>query len=215
MRAATSDRPRIKKILSVLAREYPEPRCALNFANPLQLLVATVLSAQCTDARVNQVTAVLFHKYRTAEDFASASPAQLEADIRSTGFYRNKAKAIRGFCKALVEKHDGAVPRTMEELTALPGVGRKTANLMLAEAFGLPGMVVDTHVSRLSQRLGLTQKRDPDKIEMDLVRLMSDSQWNTFSLRLIGHGRKVCKARSPQCHHCALLRVCPTGLSRV
>ncbi len=215
MRTATSDGSRIKNILSVLAKEYPAPRCGLAYSNPIELLVATVLSAQCTDERVNQVTEQLFRKYRTAEDYAGTAPAQLEADIRSTGFYRNKAKAIRGFCKALLKDHDGAVPRTREELTALPGVGRKTANLILAEAFGLPGMVVDTHVTRLSQRLGLTQNRNPDKIEMDLVKLMPGTQWNKFSLRLIWHGRKVCKARSPQCHQCALLRLCPAGLSRV
>jgi len=208
-------RPRVKKILSLLAREYPEARCALRFSNPLELLVATVLSAQCTDARVNQVTEVLFHKYRTAPDYADATLPQLETDIRSTGFYRNKAKAIRSFCAALVRDHDGRVPRTMEELIALPGIGRKTANLVLAEAFGIPGITVDTHVKRLSQRLGLTPNNDPDKIEQDLVKLVPRDQWNTFSLRLIQHGRTVCKARSPRCHHCAMLSSCPTGLSRV
>jgi endonuclease-3 len=177
--------------------------------------VATVLSAQCTDERVNQVTAQLFGRYRNASDYSAAPPSRLEADIRSTGFYRNKAKAIRGFCQALVERHDGEVPREMEELTGLPGVGRKTANLIRAEAFGLPGMVVDTHVRRLSQRLGMTDHSNPDKIEMDLVKLVPEKQWNTLSLRLIAHGRKVCKARSPLCHKCTLLKNCPTGVSRV
>lgn len=206
---------RIASILKSLARAYPAPRCALNHRNPLELLVATVLSAQCTDERVNQVTAHLFTKYRSAEDYARATPSRLEADIRSTGFYRNKAKAIHGFCQALVERYGGEVPRGMEELTGLPGVGRKTANLIRAEAFGLPGMVVDTHVRRLSQRLGMTDKSDPDKIEMDLVRLIPEKQWNTLSLRLIAHGRRICKARSPLCHQCALLKDCPTGVSRV
>jgi len=213
--AAVVEKPRIKKILSVLAREYPEARTALCFGNVLELLVATVLSAQCTDARVNQVTASLFRNYRTAEDYASAPPGKLEADIRSTGFYRNKAKAIRGFCEALVKQHGGEVPRSMEDLLALPGVGRKTANLVRAEGFGVPGMVVDTHVSRISQRLGLTQRRDPDKIEHDLCQLMQPEQWNHFGLRLIDHGRKVCKARKPLCHQCPLVEVCPTGLARI
>ncbi len=213
--AQHAERPRVKRILAILAREYPEPRTALRFSNPLELLVATVLSAQCTDARVNQVTAHIFGEYRTAEDYASAAPGRLEADIRSTGFYRNKAKAIRRVCEALVRDHAGEVPRSMEELVALPGVGRKTANLVLAEAFGQPGMVVDTHVARISQRLGLTQKRDPDKIEQDLMALLPPDQWNAFSLRLILHGRAVCKARSPRCHPCPLLACCPTGLARV
>ncbi len=213
--AVLVEKPRVKKILSILAREYPEARTALRFGNVLELLVATVLSAQCTDVRVNQVTASLFRNYRTAKDYASAPPGQLEADIRSTGFYRNKAKAIRGFCEALVKKHGGEVPRAMEDLLALPGVGRKTANLVLAEGFGVPGMVVDTHVSRITQRLGLTQRRDPDKIEQDLCKLMQPEQWNLFGLRLIDHGRRTCKARKPFCHQCPLVEVCPTGLARI
>ena len=161
------------------------------------------------------MTSQLFRKYRSAEDYAKAPSAQLESDIRSTGFYRNKAKAIKGFCEVIVERHHGKVPRSMEELIDLPGIGRKTANLTRAEAFGYPGMVVDTHVRRLSQRLGLTDNTNPDKIELDLLKLMPDSQWNTFSLRLIAHGRKTCKARSPLCHQCGLLKYCPTGVSRV
>jgi endonuclease-3 len=214
-RRATTEKPRVKKILSLLARDYPDARCALRFSNPLELLVATVLSAQCTDARVNQVTEVLFRKYRSAEDYAHAPLAQLETDIRSTGFYHNKARAIRSFCAALVRDHNSEVPRTMEALVALPGIGRKTANVVLAEAFGTPGITVDTHVKRLSQRLSLTSKTDPDKIEQDLMKLVPKEQWNGFSLRLIQHGRTVCKARSPRCHQCALLSWCPTGVGNV
>ena len=213
-RQITTERPRVKKILSLLAREYPEPRCALSFSNPLELLVATVLSAQCTDERVNLVTQVLFRRYRTAGDYADAPLAQLEADIRSTGFYRNKARAVRAFCAVLQKEHGGQVPRTMEELVRLPGVGRKTANLVLAEAFGIPGIVVDTHVGRLSQRMGLSSKTDPEKIEMDLVKIIPRDQWSSFSLRLILHGRAVCKARKPDCHACPLVPCCPMGLSR-
>jgi len=212
---ASSEKPRIRKILALLTREYPEPRCALEFGNPLELIVATVLSAQCTDARVNQVTRHLFAKYRTAGDYAQARLPDLEIDIRSTGFYRNKARSLQRLCRALVEDHEGRVPSTMDQLVALPGVGRKTANLVLAEGFGLPGMVVDTHVSRLSQRLGLTRHANADKIEMDLVKLMPPDQWNRFSLRLILHGRAVCKARTPKCEPCTLLKHCPTGLDRV
>lgn len=213
--AAPVEKPRIKRILSLLSREHPEPRCALNFSNPLELLVATVLSAQCTDARVNQVTAGLFAAYRTAEDYASAPVGRLEEDIRSTGFYRNKARAIRGLCAALVSGHGGQVPRTLEELVKLPGVGRKTANLVLAEAFGIPGIVVDTHVTRLVQRLQLTSKTDAAKIEQDLMKIIPKDQWNSFCLRLILHGRSTCKARRPHCEACVLVSCCPTGLARV
>ena len=199
----------------MLAREYPEPRCGLVFSNPLELLIATILSAQCTDERVNLVTAGLFRKYRTATDYAEATPAELESDIHSTGFFRNKARSIRACCEALLRLHDGEVPRAMEDLVALPGVGRKTANLVRAEAFGLPGIVVDTHVSRLSQRLGLTQKTDPEKIEQDLMKILPTDQWNSFSLRLILHGRRFCKARTPSCNPCPLLSTCPMGLGRV
>jgi len=212
---APPEKPRVKRILGLLASHYPEPKCALRYSSPLELLVAAVLSAQCTDARVNEVTADLFRRYRSASDYVVAAPAQLESDIRSTGFYRNKAKAIRAFCRALVEHHHGEVPRTLEELVQLPGVGRKTANLVLAEAFGIPGIVVDTHVNRLSQRLGLTQKREPEKIEKDLMAIVPRDQWDGFSLRLIQHGRLVCKARRPLCHQCFLLKNCPTGLSRI
>ncbi len=215
VRPAPAEKPRVRKILGLLEHDYPNPACALRFGNPLELLVATVLSAQCTDVRVNQVTEQLFRKYRSARDYAEAKPTELEADIRSTGFYRNKARAIQAFCTELVRHHDGKVPRSMDELVELPGVGRKTANLVLAEAFDIPGLVVDTHVSRVSQRLGLTQKTQPDKIEIDLTPLMPPREWNTFSLRLIEHGRRVCKARKPLCEGCSLLKVCPTGLARI
>jgi endonuclease-3 len=208
------ERPRVRRILTLLARDYEQARCALRHTTPLELLVATVLSAQCTDARVNQVTPALFRKYRSAADYASAPQSQLEADIHSTGFYRSKARALRGLCDALVRRHDGEVPDTMEELVALPGVGRKTANLVLAEAFGVPGMVVDTHVTRISQRLGLTQNRQADRIERDLCAVIPREHWSSFGIRLIEHGRKVCKARRPLCDGCALLQVCPHGLAR-
>lgn len=205
---------RVPKILSLLHRHYPEPRCSLVFSNPLELLVATILSAQCTDERVNTVTARLFRRYCTADDYARAPVPRLEAEVRSTGFYRNKARAIAACCAALVERHAGAVPRTMEELVALPGVGRKTANLVLAEAFELPGLVVDTHVTRLSQRLGLTSRSYPDRIEEDLRQVAPPEKWNLLSLRLIAHGRQVCKARAPRCPSCFLLTLCPHGLAR-
>lgn len=212
---SAAERPRLKRILSQLARLYPEPGCALLYSNPLELLVATVLSAQCTDARVNQVTRDLFHKYRTAADYAGAPPGRLEEDIRSTGFFRNKARSIRRLCDALSREHGGEVPGTMEELVRLPGVGRKTANVVLGEVFGVPGVVVDTHVSRLSRRLGLTTSTDPERIEQDLMKIVPRDQWSSFSMRLILHGRAVCKARVPDCHGCHLLQSCPTGVARV
>lgn len=213
-RVATTEKPRVRKILSLLTRQYPDPRCSLTFSNPLELLVATVLSAQCTDARVNLVTRELFASYRSAADYVSAPAGQLEEAINSTGFYRNKARSIRGLCSALISDHGGDVPRTLEELVKLPGVGRKTANLVLAEAFGIPGVVVDTHVTRLSQRLQLTTKTDPAKIEQDLMKIIPKDQWNTFCLRLILHGRATCKARRPDCESCVLISCCPTGLTR-
>ena len=215
VRRAPTEKPRIRKILSALVSEYPAPRCGLDFKNPLELLVATILSAQCTDARVNEVTRSLFRKYRSAADYAGASAGELEGDIHSTGFFRNKARSIRACAASLVENHGGRVPATMEELVALPGVGRKTANLVLAEAFGIPGLVVDTHVTRLSQRLGLTQQTGADKIEQDLMKILPPEEWNLLSLRLIHHGRAVCKARNPRCESCPLLRLCPEGLSRI
>jgi endonuclease III len=207
---------RTKKILSRLAATYPDAHCELNFSSPLQLLIATILSAQCTDKRVNLVTAELFQKYRSAADFANADLAALEQDIKSTGFYRNKAKNIKACCTALVEKHGGEVPPTMEELFQLGGVGRKTANVVLGNAFNINvGVVVDTHVTRLSNRLGLTSQTDPVKIEQELIRLVPQPQWTQFSHWLIWHGRRRCDARKPDCANCEILKLCPRiGLAK-
>lgn len=201
---------RTKKILAGLQRAYPDAHCELNFASPLQLLIATILSAQCTDKRVNMVTADLFKKYRRAADFAAADLAELEQDIKSTGFFRNKAKNIKACCAALVEKYGGEVPRTMDELTALGGVGRKTANVVLGNAFGINvGVVVDTHVTRLANRLGLTEQTDAVKIEQELMPLVPREQWTLFSHWLIWHGRRRCDARKPDCAACEINKHCP------
>ena len=192
--------------------EYPDARTELDWSNPLELLVATILSAQTTDVQVNRVTESLFAKYRTAEDYADSNPEELEEDIRPTGFYRNKARSLRGMANALVEKHAGEVPRTMSELVALPGVGRKTANVVLGNAFGTnEGIVVDTHVRRVSGRLGLTESSDPVKIEQELMRLVPEGDWTTFSHLLILHGRRTCKARKPDCPNCILNDICPSA----
>lgn len=204
-------RKRAAEIIEVLRREYPDARTSLNFTNALELLVATILSAQCTDARVNEVTADLFRKYRTARDYAAADPAELEAYIRPTGFFRHKAKSIIGACRVLVERFGGQVPRTMEELTGLPGVGRKTANVVLGNAFGIPGLPVDTHVGRVAARLGLTAHKDPVKIERDLMEIVPREHWTNFSHQLICHGRAVCRARKPRCGECPLRPLCPAG----
>jgi endonuclease-3 len=200
---------RVAAILALLDRRYPDASTALRFENPLQLLVATILSAQCTDARVNQVTPGLFARWPDAAALASAGRADLEEAIRSTGFFRNKAKSIHGCCRALVEEHGGEVPATMEALTALPGVGRKTANVVLGNAFGIPGLVVDTHVSRVSKRLGLTDETDAVKIEHALMPIVPRERWTIFSHWLILHGRQVCVARKPRCSICPLLPHCP------
>jgi endonuclease-3 len=206
------EQKRARKIVSRLKKAYPDARCSLNHTNPLELLVATILSAQCTDERVNLVTAELFRKYRRPEDFNAVAPEELEQDIRSTGFFRNKAKAIQGACKLIAERYGGRVPETMEELLELPGVARKTANVVLGNAFGVAsGIVVDTHVSRLSQRLKLTEHEQPEKIERDLCALIPESDWIDFSHLLIAHGRAICKARAPLCGECVLLELCPTG----
>ncbi|WP_298614772.1 endonuclease III [uncultured Thermosynechococcus sp.] len=203
---------RALEILTRLKRLYPNATCSLNFANPLQLLVATILSAQCTDERVNQVTPALFARYRDAEDFATADLAELEQYIKSTGFYRNKARHIQGACRRIVEVYGGQVPKVMEDLLSLPGVARKTANVVLAHGYGiLGGVTVDTHVKRLSRRLGLTQETDPVKIERDLMRLIPQPDWENWSIRLIYHGRAVCQARQPQCEACELIDLCATG----
>ena len=203
---------RAKKIVAKLKKLYPQPKTALEHEDPLQLLIATILSAQCTDARVNMVTPVLFAKYKTAADFADANPVELEQEIRSTGFYKNKTKNIIGCCKRLVEIHGGVVPSSMETLLELPGVGRKTANCVLGGAFGInSGVVVDTHVERLSQRLGLTKQNNPEKIEQDLVNIIPRSDWYDLSNMLIAHGRQVCNARKPNCPDCRLNSLCPSA----
>ena len=194
-----------------LPRIYPDAHCELDFSNPLELLVATILSAQCTDVRVNIVTKMLFKRCRTAADYAAIPQEELEEIVRSTGFYRNKAKSIRGMGAALVERHGGEVPRTIGELSALPGAGRKTANVVLGNAFGInEGVVVDTHVGRLSLRLGLTTESDPVKVEQDLMKLFPREQWTLLSHWLIWHGRRRCKARNPDCEACELRSLCPS-----
>jgi len=212
LEAAPERKKRAGQIVRLLKKEYPAARCSLNYSNPLELLVATILSAQCTDERVNLVTAELFRKYRTAEDYAAAPAAELERDIRSTGFFRNKARSIQGACRLIAERHGGSVPRSMEELLELPGVARKTANVVLGNAYGVAsGVVVDTHVARLSERLGLSSEKTPEKIEQDLASIVPKSDWILFPHLLIAHGRKVCKARGPLCGECVLARLCPSA----
>jgi endonuclease-3 len=207
---------RLKKIIAALDRAYPAAHCELNHTDPLQLLIATILSAQCTDKRVNIVTQALFKKYRSAADYANAPLSELEQAIKTTGFFRNKAKNIRACCRKLAERHGGRVPRTMEELTQLDGVGRKTANVVLGNAFGInAGVVVDTHVARLSQRLGLTRQKTPEKIEPELMALVPQKQWALFSHWLIWHGRRRCFARKPDCAQCEIQKLCPqTGIKK-
>jgi endonuclease III len=201
---------RLRKIMAGLRRAYPDAHCELNHASPLELLIATILSAQCTDKRVNIVTADLFRNYRSAADYARAPLDELEQAIKTTGFFRNKAKSIQACCQALVAKHGGQVPRTMEELTQLGGVGRKTANVVLGNAFNVNcGVVVDTHVARLAGRLGLTKQTAPEKIEQDLMALVPQAQWTMFSHWLIWHGRRRCDARKPDCAGCELRALCP------
>jgi endonuclease-3 len=201
---------RASAITAGLWRTYPDAHCELNFSNPLELLVATILSAQCTDKRVNLITAQLFKRYRTAADYAATPGAELEAAIKTAGFYRNKAKNIQACCRKLVMHHGGEVPRTLDELVQLDGVGRKTANVVLGNAFGLSeGVVVDTHVARLSRRLGLTRANDPVKIEQELMKLVPPEQWTLFSHWLIWHGRRRCSARKPDCAACEIAGFCP------
>ena len=209
----TADRKaRARKIIARLKKEYPDATCALTHGSALELVVATILSAQCTDARVNMVTPHLFAKYRTAADYAAADPRVLEKEIQSTGFFRNKTKSIIGMAQALVERHGGEVPQTMEELTALPGVGRKTANVILGTWFRKnEGVVVDTHVQRLTGLLRLSRQTDPVKIEQDLMAIVPREDWTWFSHTLIHHGRAVCIARRPACAACVLNRLCPSS----
>ena len=202
-------RARATKLIRLLERAYPDARIALDFETPLQLLVATILAAQCTDERVNQVTATLFRKYRTAADYAAADPATFEGEIRSTGFFRAKTRAILAVGRSLVERHGGQVPRTLEALTALPGVGRKTANVVLGNAFGVPGIAVDTHVFRVSQRLGLAKAAQPDRVEAQLAEVIPRARWTRFCHLLQAHGRRVCLARAPACPTCPVRALCP------
>jgi endonuclease-3 len=207
--AAAADR--VKKILPILKRTYPNARTALDFAEPLELLIATILSAQCTDVRVNMVTKDLFKEYKSAKDWADADIEQIEDGIRSTGFYHNKAANIKGACTAINERFGGKVPDTLEQLVQLPGVGRKTANCVLGGAFGKPGITCDTHVIRLSRRLGLSANRDPVKLEFDLMEIVPQKSWTLFSNLLISLGRNVCKARKPDCQNCPISKYCPAA----
>lgn len=202
---------KVRAILPILDDLYPEAHCSLDFRNPLQLLVATILSAQCTDERVNQVTPALFRKYPDARAFAEASLEELEEAVRSTGFFRNKARSIQGCCRILQERFGGDVPARLETLVELPGIGRKTANVILGNSFGIPGIVVDTHVSRVTQRLGLTRHKDPGKIELDLMALVPEDRWVKFCHQIILHGRQICQARKPRCEICPLRPHCDHG----
>lgn len=204
---------KVEAIIRILDRMYPTVRCSLDFTEPLQLLVATILSAQCTDERVNQVTPLLFRKYPDARAYADAPLEELEEDIRTTGFFRNKAKSIQGCCRILHEKFGGEVPRDLDVLTQLPGIGRKTANVILANGFGIPGVFVDTHVSRVSQRLGLTHNTDPVKIERDLMAIIPKEHWIKFCHQLITHGRTLCQARKPKTEICPLHDLCDYALA--
>jgi endonuclease III len=198
-----------RKITALLLEAYPEPKLALHYSNALELLVAVILSAQCTDARVNEVSKTLFKKYRSAKDYARADPDTFEQEIRSTGFYRNKAKAVIGCCRKLVQDFGGEVPQSLERLTSLPGVGRKTANMVLGNAFGVPGIAVDTHVLRVSNRLGLADSGDAAEVEVQLAKRVPRDEWTAFSNAMILHGRRVCTARNPACPACSLRPACP------
>ena len=203
---------RVRDVIRRLKRAYPDAKCSLNHSNPFELLVATILSAQCTDERVNIVTSDLFRKYRKPEDYLKVSPRELEKDIQSTGFFRNKTKSIQGTSKVLTEQYGGAVPHTMDELLELPGVARKTANVVLGNAFDIKaGVVVDTHVTRLSHRLDLTQQKTAEKIEQDLIPIVPKKDWVIFPHLLISHGRKICKARNPLCDQCPVEKQCPSS----
>ena len=202
---------RIKKIFPILKKTYPQAKCALNHKNPLQLLIATILSAQCTDVRVNIVTKDLFKKYRTADGWVKADLEQIEQDIKSTGFYRNKAFNIKSSCEKIINNFDGHVPETMEQLLQLDGVGRKTANVVLGNAFGVPGIVCDTHVIRLSRRLEFSANSNPVKLEYDLMEIVPRKNWTLFSHLIVFHGRNICKARKPDCLHCPIAKYCPSA----
>ena len=212
METLTAIKERTKKIIRTLKRAYPDARCSLNHSNAFELLIATILSAQCTDARVNMVTEELFRKYQKPEDYLKVSEKELQEDIRTTGFFRNKTKSIQGTAKALTEEYRGKVPQTMNELLDLPGVARKTANVVLGNAFGIhAGVVVDTHVTRLSRRLALTSEKTAEKIEQDLIAIVPKKDWVIFPHLLIAHGRAICKARSPLCAECVVENFCPSS----
>jgi endonuclease-3 len=200
---------RARAIYKILGEEYPEARCMLDYTNPLELLVATILASQCTDKQVNKVTRSLFKKYKSAGDYAKAAQEVLEEDIRSTGFYRNKAKSLKKCCQSLLDKHAGEVPADMDALLALGGVGRKTANCVLGNAFGMPGIVVDTHVLRLSRRMGFTEEKQADKVEKALMPLIPQKEWTRFSHVMADHGRTICSARKPLCDECPVAHLCP------
>lgn len=202
---------RIKKIFPILQKTYPGAKIALNFGNPLELLVATILSAQCTDVRVNIVTAELFKKYKTVKDWAAADVEQIEEDIKSTGFYKNKAKNIKAACVKIIDEFNGKVPSVIDDLVSLPGVGRKTANVVLGNIFDTPAITCDTHVIRLSRRLGLSENVDPVKLEFDLMEIVAKTRWTKFSDLLIFHGRNICKARKPDCENCPVSVYCPAA----
>ena len=206
------NKDRVIRIITILEKEYPDSRTALSFDTPLELLVSTVLSAQCTDERVNKVTRELFKKYRSAKDYARVDLPELQEDIRSTGFFRNKAKSIKAFCAVLDEQYNGEVPASLEKLVSLPGIGRKTANLVLSEVFDIPGIVVDTHVLRLSKLIGLTKNSDATKVEFDLMEFIPKGKWRLFSNLLILHGRAVCIARRPRHHECKIVDLCDAGI---
>jgi len=213
-RSLKQDKKRVLEIIRLLKETYPEAQCTLNHRNPLQLLVSAILSAQCTDERVNQVTPALFQKYPTAVDFAQAPRKELEQAIKSTGFYKNKARHIQNACRTILQKFDGEVPRRMEDLLTLDGVGRKTANVVLGNAYHIAsGVVVDTHVQRLSRRLNFSRQKTPEGVERDLIRLIPKSEWILFSHLLIAHGRKICKARKPLCGVCVLQHLCPSAFA--
>jgi len=209
-----NNKTKVLKIIELLEKEHPDAKTALNYTNPLELLVATILSAQCTDKRVNIVTKTLFKKYRKAEDYANADLAELEEDIRPTGFYRNKARNVKKCCQILVERFNSKVPKTMDDMLELPGVARKTANIVLSNAYGvIEGVAVDTHVRRVAQRLGLSEHKDPNKIERDLMEIVPKTEWMRVTDLLIFHGRRICMARKPKCGVCVLNKLCPSAFT--